>query len=164
MQVPVYYSTILYTVIYYTVALLYSIALSGTCSATLYLEGTWYHNIRRYLVPGNKKTGTVYDAVPYVPRKVEERILGIDISAESIDIARKSHSGFCFDVIDALSVQGLEAIKNLSDKTLGGPPTVVAIDINGVREVEAVQKCIRNAMTLGPRLIIVKSRNLYPLL
>ena len=101
---------------------------------------------------------------PYVPRKVEERILGIDISAESIDIARKSHEGFCFDVIDALSMQGLEDIKNLADKTLGGPPTVVAIDINGVREVEAVQKCIRNAMTLGPRLIIVKSRNLYPLL
>ncbi|GMH52522.1 hypothetical protein TrRE_jg4972 [Triparma retinervis] len=100
----------------------------------------------------------------HVPRKVEERILGVDISEESIGIARKSHEGFCFEVIDALSVQGMEDLKNLCDETLGGPPTVVAIDINGVREVEAVQKCIRNAMTLGPRLIIVKSRNLFPLL
>jgi hypothetical protein len=96
-------------------------------------------------------------------RKVEDRIVGVDISNESIGKARESHEGMVFEVVDALSEEGLVDLKELCKKTLGGSPSVVAIDINGVREVEAVQKCVSNAMAFSPppRLIIVKSRNLF---
>lgn len=50
------------------------------------------------------------------------------------------------------------------EKELGGPPGVVAIDINGNRELPAVLKCVGRVLNSGkepPRLVIVKSRFLH---
>lgn len=49
-------------------------------------------------------------------------------------------------------------------KELGGPPCVVAMDINGNRELPAVLKCLHRVLNSGkepPRLVIVKSRFLH---
>jgi hypothetical protein len=44
----------------------------------------------------------------------------------------------------------------------GSSPTVVAIDINGTRPLPAVQTCLALVVqTWQPRLVIVKSRELY---
>lgn len=76
-----------------------------------------------------------------------------------------------FSLQDALTENGSIKLRALcKDKLVGGYPTVVAIDINGNREIPAVLKCIDNIMNPGndgddnwelPRLIIVKSRLLY---
>jgi hypothetical protein len=54
---------------------------------------------------------------------------------------------------------------DLAQKELGGPPCVVAIDINGNRELPAVVKCVDRVLISGkerpPRLVIVKSRFLH---
>ena len=89
-----------------------------------------------------------------------KRIVGVDISVESIAIAKESHAGMSLHVIDALSEEGMSSLRDRCTETLGGTPTVVAIDINGIRELEAVVQCIANVTTLNPRVIIVKSRHL----
>lgn len=65
---------------------------------------------------------------------------------------------FCLgDVFD-------DSFWDLCQKKLGCQPSVVAVDINGNRELPAVLKCvdsILNSRLDPPRLVIVKSRFLY---
>lgn len=78
-----------------------------------------------------------------------------------------------FSLEDALTTKGTAKLRSLCmEKLVGGYPSVVAIDINGNREIPAVLKCIENFMNPSddvvvekdwalPRLIVVKSRLLY---
>jgi hypothetical protein len=78
--------------------------------------------------------------------------LGVDKSEESIRIARErypTHEFLLGDVFEKLDVAPQH-------------PLVVAIDINGNRELPAVLKCIQLALDKwSPRLLVVKSRELY---
>jgi len=99
--------------------------------------------------------------------------LGIDKSEECIDIANHRYPQSLFSLEDALTQKGITKLRSLCQQTLvNGYPSVVAIDINGTRELPAVLQCITHQMqpgtdvTLGdnwelPRLLIVKSRTLY---
>ncbi|GMI02365.1 hypothetical protein TrLO_g14123 [Triparma laevis f. longispina] len=89
------------------------------------------------------------------------RLLGIDISAESISLASQKFPKIPFFVADALSESGLEFVKEKCVEVLGALPDVIAIDINGIREIEAVVKCLENVMSFEPRLIVVKSREMF---
>jgi hypothetical protein len=81
--------------------------------------------------------------------------LGVDKSEESIRIARErypKHDFLLGDVFEALDVSPQQ-------------PLVVAIDINGNRQLPAVLKCIQLALDKwSPRLLVVKSRELYAVL
>lgn len=79
--------------------------------------------------------------------------LGVDKSENSIHIARERYPNRDFLLGDILS-------DDLDIKLDG--PTNVAIDINGNRMLPAVLDCIQLALDKwSPRLIIVKSRELY---
>ena len=78
--------------------------------------------------------------------------LGVDKSEESIRIAKERYPSREFLLGDVF--EGLDITPQY--------PLVVAIDINGNRELSAVEKCIQLALELwSPRLVIVKSRELY---
>ena len=81
--------------------------------------------------------------------------IGVDKSEESIRIAKERYPSCQFllgDIFDGLSVT-LES------------PSVVSMDINGNRELPAVLKCIQVILdTWSPRIVVVKSRELYGLL
>jgi hypothetical protein len=75
---------------------------------------------------------------------------------------------------DALTVEGTKQLRSLcKNHLIGSYPTVVAIDINGNRDVSDVINCVNQVVQpsgddviLGsdwklPRLIIVKSRYLF---
>jgi hypothetical protein len=83
--------------------------------------------------------------------------LGVDKSEASIDIARQQYPNREFILGDVFLQQdlGLPYTHHLKE------PLVVAIDINGNRDLPAVLKCIELVFTWSPRLIIVKSRALY---
>jgi len=109
-------------------------------------------------------------------------LLGIDKSTESIGIAndRYPHLNFVqWDILDEaepsitatdtrslpkvlqylLSQQRREINLNALEESDSNPSLVVAIDINGNRELEAVQACLAKIQAMWqPRLIIVKSR------
>ncbi|GAX26803.1 hypothetical protein FisN_9Lh072 [Fistulifera solaris] len=80
-------------------------------------------------------------------------VWGMDKSIESIAIARQNYPNlpfYCFDVLAPTEDWPAEI-----------QPEVVAIDINGNRELPAVQQCIQVVLErYQPRLIIVKSRAL----
>ncbi len=79
--------------------------------------------------------------------------LGVDKSEESIQIARQRYPNREYILGDIFE----------DDLTIPlGAPSVVAIDINGNRMLPAVLDCIQLAMEkFSPRLIVVKSRELY---
>jgi hypothetical protein len=81
------------------------------------------------------------------------RVWGMDKSVESIAFARQNYPAlpfYCFDVLVPTEDWPAEI-----------QPEVVAIDINGNRELPAVQQCIQVVLErYHPRLIIVKSRAL----
>lgn len=80
--------------------------------------------------------------------------IGVDKSEESIAIAKERYPHRDFVLGDIFE-------DDLAS-TLPQTPTVVAIDINGNRMLPAVLQCIQVAMSKwAPRLIIVKSRELY---
>uniref|UniRef100_A0A7S4S4B7 Uncharacterized protein n=1 Tax=Ditylum brightwellii TaxID=49249 RepID=A0A7S4S4B7_9STRA len=101
------------------------------------------------------------------------RCLGIDKSVTSLDIACKRYPNTSFSLEDALTKAGTSKLRSLCKrKLIDGYPSVVAVDINGNRELEHVLKCLECLMQPGddvvvgedwhlPRLIIVKSRFLY---
>lgn len=74
---------------------------------------------------------------------------------------------------DGLTTKGVAELRRFCrDNLVLGYPTVVAIDINGNREIPAVVRCVENVMTADepsgdakpwelPRLILVKSRHLH---
>ena len=79
--------------------------------------------------------------------------LGVDKSEESIRIAKERYPDRDFLLGDIFE-----------DEMELARPTVVAIDINGNRMLPAVLKCIQLAIDKwSPRLLIVKSRELYAL-
>jgi len=80
--------------------------------------------------------------------------LGVDKSEESITIARERYPSRSFLLGDVFE-DDLEI--PLKEKQ----PLVVAIDINGNRELPAVLKCIELVLPWHPHLIIVKSRALH---
>lgn len=78
--------------------------------------------------------------------------LGVDKSEESIRIAKERYPSREFLLGDMFEDLELE-IKQ---------PLVVAIDINGNRMLPAVLKCLQLVLdTMSPRLVVVKSRELY---
>lgn len=94
--------------------------------------------------------------------------LGVDKSTESIDIATKQFPFCKFSVEDALTSDGIAKLQVLCSSVLQTRnPSVVAIDINGNREIPAVLQCVDNVMNPPseewglPRLILVKSRLLH---
>jgi hypothetical protein len=79
--------------------------------------------------------------------------LGIDKSVESIRIAKERYPDRDFLLGDVF-----EDDLNIAPQH----PLVVAIDINGNRELPAVLKCVQLALdSWSPRLIVVKSRTLH---
>ena len=78
-----------------------------------------------------------------------------------------------FSLEDALSDEGTAKIRKSCHETLINMcPSVVAIDINGNREISGVLECLEKVMKPGsdvvlgenwelPRIIVVKSRYLY---
>jgi hypothetical protein len=78
--------------------------------------------------------------------------LGVDKSEESIRIAKERYPSREFllgDIFEDLEIE----IKQ---------PLVVAIDINGNRMLPAVLKCLQLVLDrMAPRLVVVKSRELY---
>mmetsp|Transcript_60026 Transcript_60026/g.72136 ORF Transcript_60026/g.72136 Transcript_60026/m.72136 type:complete len:346 (-) Transcript_60026:495-1532(-) len=109
--------------------------------------------------------------------------LGIDKSPTSLEIARKKYPQTYFSLEDAITEDGVQQLRTLCRDTLVHSdsngrnaslgPNVVAVDINGNRELPAVLACLtqiirpkKDTVHLGvdwelPRLIIVKSRSLY---
>lgn len=78
--------------------------------------------------------------------------LGIDKSEESISIAKERYPDRDFLLADVF--EDFDATSH--------HPSVVAIDINGNRALPAVIDCIQLALDAwSPRLVIVKSRELY---
>jgi hypothetical protein len=85
--------------------------------------------------------------------------LGVDKSDESIMGARQRHPRKDFVVGDVFDDDDL---RRLTAQMASRRPLVVAIDINGNRELPAVLRCIQLAMdSWSPRLVVVKSRELY---
>lgn len=67
---------------------------------------------------------------------------------------------------DALDPAEMTNIRALCERSLvGQAPSVIAIDVNGNREIDGVLKCLKSVINQDwkqqPRLIIVKSRYLY---
>ena len=108
--------------------------------------------------------------------------LGIDKSKTSIDIAQKNHPTDQFLEIDVLEItlQEMEDIliqyqllqqqdhdedengNENENENNHGSRLVVAIDINGNRELNAVIQCLDRVLKCWkPNLVIVKSRSLY---
>jgi hypothetical protein len=67
---------------------------------------------------------------------------------------------------NVLKPDELASLNKLCQQSLkGGAPSVIAIDINGNRDVDGVLECLQAVMNekwiRHPRLIVVKSRFLY---
>jgi hypothetical protein len=88
------------------------------------------------------------------------RVVGIDKSEFSIREAKQrypdlSQSFFEWDVLE-------DPLPAAMARSISRPPDVVAMDINGNRELPAVLECLQAIWKLWrPRLVIVKSRALY---
>ena len=92
--------------------------------------------------------------------------LGIDKSAESVGISQKNYPNDEFIELDLLEIPEEEIVQVLSERKLRNEDVdgglVVAIDINGNRELEAVEDCLKRVLKWWtPKLVIVKSRSLY---
>ncbi|KAG7341776.1 hypothetical protein IV203_026295 [Nitzschia inconspicua] len=95
-------------------------------------------------------------------------VVGIDKSETSIQIAKQQYPTQEFILGDIFEQNNDDNDDNNNvNNNLGVPhhdrsdPLVVAIDINGNRELPAVLKCIELVLAWRPRLIVVKSRALY---
>lgn len=83
-------------------------------------------------------------------------VWGLDKSEESIRIARQRYPHLALIQWDVLETQSWP--NELHD----AQPSVIAVDINGNRELEAVQQCLKRLFQqFRPRLVIVKSRALH---
>jgi hypothetical protein len=95
--------------------------------------------------------------------------IGIDKSTESIEIAKRQYPHCFFSNMDVLSKEGTNHLQTLYETIFPtAHASIVAIDINGNREIPAVIQCIHTVMNPNspgqqqlPRLILVKSRLLY---
>eukprot|EP00560_Eucampia_antarctica_P009063 CAMPEP_0197828336 /NCGR_PEP_ID=MMETSP1437-20131217/4919_1 /TAXON_ID=49252 ORGANISM="Eucampia antarctica, Strain CCMP1452" /NCGR_SAMPLE_ID=MMETSP1437 /ASSEMBLY_ACC=CAM_ASM_001096 /LENGTH=352 /DNA_ID=CAMNT_0043429509 /DNA_START=105 /DNA_END=1160 /DNA_ORIENTATION=+ len=83
--------------------------------------------------------------------------LGIDKSQTSLDIAEERYPDTTFSLEDALTEDGTAKLRTLcKEHMIGNYPSVVAIDINGNREVAGVLHCLRNVMKPGPDVVVGK--------
>mmetsp|Transcript_65622 Transcript_65622/g.73459 ORF Transcript_65622/g.73459 Transcript_65622/m.73459 type:complete len:368 (+) Transcript_65622:96-1199(+) len=108
--------------------------------------------------------------------------LGIDKSPKSIEIAKKNYPNDHFLEVDVLEITPQEMTdilekynlrqqqqqpqnndgNNSSNSNSSSSKLVVAIDINGNRELNAVLQCLDRVLKYWePKLVIVKSRSLY---
>lgn len=93
------------------------------------------------------------DTCQRVYRYHQSKVLGIDKSVESIEIAKSRHRGIDFRLSDVLK-------DGLPEKV--ARPLVVAVDINGNREIGAVQDCLTVVLeSIQPEVVVVKSRAMY---
>jgi hypothetical protein len=98
-------------------------------------------------------------------------VVGLDKSEQEILKAKASVPDCTFATCDILrsTEEWLPMVDKIPQSKMDGEqgrsgfcPTVVAIDINGNRELQAVLSCLQVAMDVWrPRLILVKSRSLY---
>jgi hypothetical protein len=107
-----------------------------------------------------RQTGSVVDEDP--TRRTRRPPVGIDKSATCIDEARKRYPECEFVQADIFSAEEDGSPKSDVFCWRAYAPTVVAIDINGTRELEAVLSSIELVIRhWQPRLVLVKSRALY---
>eukprot|EP00804_Cyclotella_cryptica_P002604 CCRYP_010424-RA/>CCRYP_010424-RA protein AED:0.20 eAED:0.20 QI:41/1/1/1/1/1/3/458/441 len=105
----------------------------------------------------------------HLPEQQEDKkvlCLGVDRSKESIDIANERFPQCKFALCNVLKAEEMASLNEICQQTLkGGAPSVIAIDVNGNREIEGVLQCLQMVMNekwaRQPRLIVVKSRFLY---
>jgi hypothetical protein len=151
-------------------------AVVHTCIGDTFLEigcdyGSCVDRVNRALhelpsVPRHPNCPPIH--LPTIPDS-QRWCLGIDKSLESIEIAKERYPNCYFSNLDVLSKEGTIPLKSLCDNVFPTKyPSIVAIDINGNREIPAVLQCMNNLMNpdsseplLLPRLILVKSRLLY---
>jgi len=85
-------------------------------------------------------------------------VVGLDKSESPIATARERYPNCQFHTVDILSSSNFTTFTNL----LAAPPDVVALDVNGNRELEAVLQCLEVVLRQWqPRLVLVKSRALF---
>ena len=96
------------------------------------------------------------------------RVLGVDLSPSSIASSKATYPHLHFSLVDALTPSTRSSLLSLFSSILLGPPTVVAIDINGNRSLPAVLECLTHVLEgwgVGevelPRLVVVKSREAW---
>ena len=88
----------------------------------------------------------------------ERAVMGLDKSDTSIATARQRYPRCRFLAADVLEPSSSFSL--IMEQLV--PPSVVAVDINGNREREAVLQCLEAVLAhWQPRLILVKSRALY---
>ena len=92
--------------------------------------------------------------------------LGVDRSKESIDIAQERHPDCLFSLVNVLRPDEMTSLRLLCEQSLANSsPSIVAIDVNGNREIDGVLDVLTKVMEerwrRQPRLIVVKSRFLY---
>ena len=125
----------------------------------------------------------VYERSQYPTRSQDRIVLGIDKSSFSIQVAQTKYATspnlhfVTFDIlqskeeVDSIVTEKNTIIHNILHQLRRRDPTdppsehramVVAVDINGNRDLDPVLQCIQILMErLTPRLIIVKSRSLH---
>lgn len=92
--------------------------------------------------------------------------LGIDKSPSSLELAKKNFPTLDLEELDVL-VESKEGLMNILERYEMNDcgKLIVAIDINGNRELEAVVECLQRILDVWrPRLVIVKSRSLFKLM
>lgn len=96
---------------------------------------------------------------------VARKLLGIDKSNTSVDIARRDYPDLEFIKADMLleSKQGWQDLISTDKSRFNSiSDLVVGVDINGNRELEAVKECLKRVLDWwSPRLVVVKSRSLF---
>ena len=150
-------------------------AVVHTCLGDSFLEigcdyGACVNRVQRTLEDFGSVPQDPQDGPVQLPPLDDGRVwcLGVDKSTESIDIATKQFPRCKFSVEDALTAVGIAKLQGLCARSLQKRhPSVVAIDINGNREIPAVLQLVDNIMNPGsnewvlPSLILVKSRLLH---
>ncbi len=106
------------------------------------------------------------DPASTAPPPPGPRVVGVDISPSSVEAASRAFPGVPFVEADALGDGGCARVREACEEHISGPPTVLAIDINGTRSLPAVVECLGRGMGgfgsgTGPRLIVVKARSLW---
>lgn len=146
-----------------------------TCIGDSFLEigcdyGACVDRVQRTLTEVNSVPQDAAHGPVALPQPDKDRIwcIGIDKSVESVDIAVNRYPDVAFSMEDALSLDGVDKLRALCDRKMQhGHPTVVAVDINGNREIPAVLQCVEHILNPDsetwslPRLILVKSRLLH---
>ena len=94
----------------------------------------------------------------HIPPPPPRMVVGVDKSAESIGMARQRYPHLTFAQCDILQNDIRQVLPDFSSSS----SLVMAVDINGTRELPAVCQCLQVLLMIyQPRLVIVKSRALF---